>query len=240
MNKLWAPLLAAAALTACAPAAVVMVSPDYNPARVHRVSLAAFSDFPGSPGSGTLAAGTFEKYLLLAGYGLVEQDQALAAAKTESALPGELPGDVDPSQVQAEGKQLGVDALALGALTDYTGPRDHTVMVDMPQEQTDPIYGQVSTVQRSGDTRTRTTTAVVTGYATTTTDQIVQETETIPAHVAMTVRLVDASNGELLWSVSSSASGDDIAAATEAAAASAMQAVAKSLKKIPSAAAKKP
>jgi hypothetical protein len=240
MNKLRAAsagvfVLIAGALTACAPAAVVVVSRDYDLARVQRVSLAAFADFPGAPGSGALAASTFEKYLLTAGYRLVDRAQAEAALQQNAAnsLPGELPGDVDPSQIQAQGKLLGVDALALGTLTDYTGSRDQTVMVDIPQEQTDPIYGQVTTVQGRRDDRTVTTQNVVTGYATTTTDQVVPETETVPAHAAMTVRLVDASTGELLWSVSSSASGDDLASATESASSSAMQAVAKRLKSLP-------
>jgi hypothetical protein len=43
---------------------------------------------------------------------------------------------------------------------------------------------------------------------------------------------LDAKTNELLWSVSSSASGDDLAGATEAASASAMQAVVKKLKAI--------
>ena len=97
------------------------------------------------------------------------------------------------------------DALAIGALTDYTGARDETVMVDVPREQSDPVYGQVVTTQRSGDARVRTTQNVVTGYVLTQTS-------------------------ELLWSVSASASGDDLAAAAEAASSAAMQAVTKRLK----------
>ena len=122
------------------------------------------------------------------------------------------------------------DAFAIGTLTAYAGARDETVMVDIPQSQTDPIYGQIVTTQRSGDTRVRTTQNVVTGYAVTQTSQVVPETQTVPAHVAMNVRLVDAKTNELLWSVSSSASGDDLAAAAEAASAAAMQAVTKRLK----------
>jgi hypothetical protein len=124
------------------------------------------------------------------------------------------------------------DAIAIGALTAYTGSSDQTVMVDIPQEQSDPVYGTVTTTQRLGGTRVTSTQNVVTGYATTETDQVVPETETTPAHVAMNVRLVDAKTNELLWSVSSSASGDDLAGATEAASASAMQALVKRLKTI--------
>jgi hypothetical protein len=83
-----------------------------------------------------------------------------------------------------------------------------------------------------GGTRVTSTQNVVTGYATTETDQIVPETQTVSAHVALNVRLVDAKTNELLWSVSASASGDDLAGATETASARAMQAVAKQLKKV--------
>ena len=76
----------------------------------------------------------------------------------------------------------------------------------------------------------RSTQDVVTGYAITQTSQIVPETQTVPAHVAMNVRLVDAKTNELLWSISASASGDDLASATEDASASAMQGLLKKLK----------
>ena len=191
-------VLAAAGLSACAPKAVVVISASYDSARIKAVAVTSFADFPGAAGSGDVAANTFEKYLLKAGYRVVDAAQA--------------------------------DALAIGALTDYTGARDETVMVDIPQEQSDPVYGQVVTTQRSGDTRVTTTQNVVTGYVVTQTSQVVPETQTVPANVAMNVRLVDAKTNELLWSVSASASDDDLASAAEAASASAMQAVLKQLK----------
>jgi hypothetical protein len=193
-------LLAAAALAACAPKAVVVVSASYDPARVKAVAVTSFADFPGAAGSGDAAANTFEKYLLQAGYRVVDASQA--------------------------------DALAVGALTGYAGARDETVMVDIPQSQSDPIYGQIVTTQRSGDTRVRTIQNVVTGYAVTQTSQVVPETQTVPASAAMNVRLIDAKTNELLWSVSSSGSGDDLAAALEAASSSAIAAVTKRLKRI--------
>ena len=93
-----------------------------------------------------------------------------------------------------------------------------------------PRASSAVTTQRSGDTRVITTQNVVTGYAVTQTSRVVPETLTVPAHAALNVRLVDAKTSELLWSVSASASGDDLAAATEAASAAAMQAVLKRLK----------
>lgn len=193
-----AVLLLVAACAACAPNAVVVVSSGYPKAKVKAVAVTSFSDYPGAEGSGDVAANTFEKYLLQAGYRVVGPDQA--------------------------------DALAVGAVTGYEGARDETVMVDVPQSQSDPIYGQVVTTQRRGDTRVRTVQNVVTGYAVTQTSQIVPETQTVPARVALNVRLLDAKTNELLWSVSSSGTGDDPAAATEEASAAAMKAVLKKIK----------
>lgn len=191
-------LLSAAGLAACAPNAVVVVSPSYSAAKVKAVAVTSFSNFPGAAGSGDVAANTFEKYLLEAGYRVVAPDQA--------------------------------DALTVGAVTGYTGARDETVMVDVPQSQSDPIYGQVITIQRSGDTRVRTVQNVVTGYAITQTSQIVPETQTVPATVALNVRLLDAKTNELLWSVSSAGTGDDFAAATESASDAAIKALLRKIK----------
>ena len=191
-------LAAAAALAACDPGAVVVVSPGYRAAGLKSVAVTSFTDYPGAAGSGDVAANSFEMYLLQAGFRVVDASRA--------------------------------DALAAGAVTGYQGARDETVMVDVPQSQSDPIYGQVVTTQRSGDTRVRTVQNVVTGYAITQTSQIVPETQAVPARVALNVRLLDAKTSELLWSVSSSGTGDDAAAATEEASAAAMKALLKKIK----------
>jgi hypothetical protein len=223
------PALAlAAGLAACATPAVVFLSPDYDARRVQRVAVADFDDYPGAPGSGEIAAGAFEKYLLWAGYGLIERRQARQLLQEQSIS---LPGDVDPSVIKQAGQILGVDALAFGGLTDFSSAQEQTTMVDMPQEQVDPVYGQVETVQRSGGAVVKTVQSVVTGYSTTETDQMVPETETVPAHAGLSVRLVDAQSGEVLWSGSAASDGVDPTAATEQASALLMQALVKQLKK---------
>lgn len=216
----------AAALGGCATPAVVLVSADYPAANVKRVALVGFDDFSGVAGSGEIASSAFEKYLLLPGYALVERRQIDAILK-EHGL--EMAGVVDASQVKGMGQELGVDAVVIGTVTDFTGAGEQTVMMDVPQEQSDPIYGQVTTSQRSGGTRVTTTQSVVTGYATTQSDVVVPETEFVPAHVGLSARLVDVESGEVLWSVSASSDGDSLSAAVEAASAKAMRAVAKRL-----------
>lgn len=220
--------LLAGGLSACAPRAVVVVSGAYEPARIQRVALTALADYSGAAGSGAIASDTLEKYLLGTGYRLVERRQAEQILREHNFS---LSGVVDQSQIKEIGRLLGVDALVLGSVTDYTSSRDHTVLVDMPLEQTDPIYSQVVTTKREGDARVRTTENVVTGYAVTRTSQVLPLTQTLPAQVALAVRLVDVQTGEVLWSASSSADGSTLTLALEDASSSAMKEVTKQLKK---------
>ncbi len=230
MNSVKRFLLPALAgiVCACSTPAVVMISPAYDPAQIKRVALISFKDFPGSAGSGGLASDTFEKYLLWGGYGLVERRQVEQLLSEQSLQATDA---IDPATIKNMGKILGVDALALGSLTDYTSSREQTVMVDEPQEQSDPIYGSVTTVSHAQGERIESTQQVVTGYATTQTDTIVPETQTLPAHVAMSVRLVSVETGEILWEGSADSDGADLNAAAEQASAKIMQAVVAKLKK---------
>lgn len=57
---------------------------------------------------------------------------------------------------------------------------------------TNPIYVQVVTVQKNRGARVMPIQNVVTGYSTTRTSAVVPLTMTLPAHVGLSVRLVDA------------------------------------------------
>ncbi len=224
-------VLGVAALAACAtPAAVVFVSHGHDASRVRRVAVLNIGDYLGVAGSGEIAASSFEKYLMWAGYNLVERRQVSQILKEQSL---DVSGSIDVSTIRSIGRILGVDALALGNLTDFSNTREHTVIVDVPQEQMDPIYGQVVTTQHTGDTQTTVTTIqnVVTGYNYSQTYRLVPELQTFPAHVGLSVRLVDVQTGEVLWSASASSDGVDITSATEQSSSKIMQAVVKELKK---------
>jgi hypothetical protein len=220
--------LVGAAFLGCSSPAVVFIASDYNPSHVRRVALLNIADYPDAPGSGEIAASTFEKYLLPAGYSLIERRQVAEILQEQSL---NLSGAIDPAAIKSIGKILGVDAVILGNLTEFSNVREQTVMVDIPQEQSDPIYGQTVTVQRNGDSVVKTVQPVITGYNYTQTDQAVPETETLPAHVGMSVRLVDVQTGEVLWISSASSDGVDLTAATEQASSKIMQAVIKQIKK---------
>ncbi|MCX5788544.1 MAG: hypothetical protein NTX64_08615 [Elusimicrobia bacterium] len=215
-------------LSACAAPAVVLMSPAYDASRVQRVALISFTDYPGMPGSGDVAAGTFDKYLLLGNYSLVERQQVSDILKEKSF---QVSGAVNPATAHKLGPLLGVDALVFGPVTDFSSSRAHPVLVNIPQEHSEPIYGQVETVQKTGQTTIRTVQDVVTGYSYSQSSQIVPETQTVPAHVGMSVRLVSVDTGEVLWSASGSGSADDLGQAAEEASSQIMQAVAKRLKK---------
>jgi hypothetical protein len=223
-----ASLLLLAALTGCATPAVLVISPAYDGTKVKRVTLVGFTDYPGAPGSGEIVSSTFEKHLLSVGYRLIARGPNMGTLQGDFSTPGGVTQD----ELTTAGHALGVDALVFGTLSDYTNPTDQTVMVDMPVEQMDPVYGHVTTTERKGDTRVRSDRDVVTGYATTTTMTSVPQEQTTPAHVAFTAELMDADGGELLWSVSTAGTGDDLGAAAEDASQKAVKALAAQLKKL--------
>lgn len=222
------PLLLSTALAGCATPAMVFVSRNYKPNQVHRVALMGFEDYPGTSGSGEVVASTFEKYLLLGDYSLVERRQVKGIIKEQSL---QLSGAVSPATIRKLGQLLGVDALVFGNVTDFRNMREHTVMVDISQEHSTPVYGKVVTTQKSGDTTIKTVQNIVTGYDYYETNQIVPEVQTVPAHVGISVRLVDVQSGEVLWSASASSDSSDLSGATEEASSKIMEAVTKQLKK---------
>jgi hypothetical protein len=225
-------LFAALLLSGCATVqpAFVVVSPHYESARIQKVALIGITDYQGMAGSGESAASIFEKYLLLGGYSLVERRQVSEVLKEQSLQAN---GTYDQATLKKLGQILGVSGLVFGSLTDFSGPRAETVMVDIPQSQSNPIYGQVETIQRQGDTLVKTTQNVVTDYNYTWTSQIVPQTQRVPAHAGLTTRLVDVSNGEVLWSGSASSEGNYLSDAMERASSKMMEAIAKQIYKNP-------
>jgi hypothetical protein len=193
--RLWVFSLALAAFWGCATPAVVFISPDYNASQIKRVSVQGFTDAPAQQGSGSMVADVFEKYLLNLHYEII-----------------------DPNQTP-------VDAVITGSISELTDTSEQTVMVDVPQEETEPVYQEVAVQGRRGGIRT---VSEQTGSQTIETDQSVPETETLPARVGLNVRMVSV-KGELLWSGSGSADGMDISSAAEAAASKIIDALQKDL-----------
>jgi len=207
-----APLLLCAA---CAAPATIFVSPQYNPASIHTVAVLGFTDYPGASGSGQMVSQIFEPYLLPLGYNLIERQQVQSVLQEQSF---DLSGAVDMATAQQVGKLLGADALVMGSLTYFTDTNQQTVMVDMPQEHARPIFGP------TGKGRVG-----IVGMNTWQTNNIVPQTETTPAEVGISVRMVSVATGEVLWTGTVSSTGSDLASAAQDASQSLAQALAKKL-----------
>ena len=120
------------------------------------------------------------------------------------------------------------DAEITGTLSELNNTSEQTVMVDIPQEEIVPVYQNVTIQGRHGGLRTITE---QTGTQTVMTNQSVPETETLPARVGLSARMVSVKNGQLLWSGSGSADGMDISSAAEAAASKVTEALQKDIVK---------
>jgi hypothetical protein len=225
--RAWRPwALGLAALgAACATPALVFVSPDYGSNPIARVAVLDFSDYPGQAGSGAIASDVFEQFLLPLGYNLVERKEVDQILKEQSF---QASSSVDPATAQSMGKILGVDALVVGSVTDFAQASEQTVMVDDPQEVQQPIYGQAP-AGRNGWGGGQT---VVTGYTTTEVDQQIQETETLPAEIGLSVRMVGVKSGTVLWTASASCDGANVSDAAQSAAESIASGLQDQLKKL--------
>lgn len=223
MNKAMALSVSLAIFAAgCATPAEVIVSSDYSAQHVKRVALVDFTDFPQMVGSGDIAAGIFEKYLLQAGYQSVDRNQVQAVMREQNL---QIYDNSDSQTLAKLAKALNVDALAFGQVNDYSDSQEQTVVESVPVEQSDPIFGKNVEITRANGAEMKSVQDVVTGYSTTESEQTVQDTETTPAHVALSVRLVSGNDGEVLWSASSSSSALHLTDATELASSKLMKAV---------------
>ncbi len=234
MNKIIKlfPILLLLLFMRCAttPPSSVMISPHYNATQIQHVALIGFTDYPGMIGSGEITASIFEKYLFLTGYRLVERRQVSEILKEQAF---QTSGTLNKATLQKLGHILGVNALVFGSIDDFNNPREQTVMVSIPQQHSSPIYGQVETIHKNGDTIVKTTQNVVTGYNYSYSSQMVPQEQTVPAHVGISVRLVDVETGEVLWSASGSGNGSFLNEATENASSQVMEAIKKQLSKSP-------
>lgn len=212
-----------ACVSGCATPAVVFVSPDYGAQHIQRVTVLGFADFSGRAGSGAMISDVFEKYLFNLHYEIVDPAQAQQALQQQNV---DLSEGLSPAALSALSKTLHVDAVITGSISELTDTSEQTVMVDIPQEQTEPVYQDVVVQGRHGGLRTVTE---QTGTQTITTDQSVPETETLPARVGLSARMVGVKNSELLWSGSGSADGMTISSAAEAAASKIVAALQKNL-----------
>lgn len=217
-------------LSACAAPALVFLNSHYGAADVHRVAIIDFQDYPGMAGSGRLVQRIFEKYLFENGYNMVDSRQVAAVMEQLSIQPGD---NLNPDTMRVLALKLGVDAFVFGEVTDFTDASSQTVVEDMMLEQDTPIYTNVNTYQRvPGGGMVATSQSIQTGTEISTVDQPVKQTEVVDAHVGLSVRMVDARTGEVLWSASDSEDGSHLNDASESASAQISKALHASIKKL--------
>lgn len=194
------PLLAALLLAACGTASVAVKS-GFDFAKVRRVAVVGFSDYPRQAGSGEILSGAFEQELLAAGYSLVERAQVDALLR-EKRLSAE-----DPKAAKKIGQLLGVDALLFGRITDFREAREHLTDAEVVDTYQDPIVvRKTKTTVNSDGTQNKTETTDITGYRTRRVVRREPRTVTQYGRLGVSARLVYVSTGEVLWSGSDAAS----------------------------------
>ncbi len=99
-------------VSSCAVDSVV-VKPGYDFQRIRRVAVLEFRDSAYYPNSGSMVSQLFVKYLLKAGYDVVEREE-LQSILREHQLSVE--GVLNRSQVKEFGKLSGVDAFIAGTI----------------------------------------------------------------------------------------------------------------------------
>ncbi|MFA6031028.1 MAG: CsgG/HfaB family protein [Elusimicrobiota bacterium] len=177
-------------LAACA-GPDVSFSPRFRDARVRRVALAGFE----GPGGGA-AADFLAHELLKAGADVVERGR-LEAVLAEQRLGAS--GALDPATVRKAGRILGVDAVLVGSVTQYSPPQSYYVM----NSSSAAFIGQPVVAMGSGVYFTQ-----APAYGPSNANII-----TSAALVGLTARLVEVETGSILWSARQSWEGFDIDAA---------------------------
>ncbi len=203
-------LLAASALlvAGCAAPAVVFLNPRYLSSGIQRVAVLDFGDFPGMAGSGKMASQVFGNYLVAESYSVVDPAQVSLAMQQMGLRPG---AGMDPAALRALASRLGVDAVVQGQVTDFTDAGTQSVVEDVTLEQDTPVYNSVAVTHQLPNGATVSSqenyqSGMGVGYV----QQPVQTTQATPAHVGLSVRMVDVHNGEVLWSATDSEYGSHL------------------------------
>ncbi len=183
-------------LTGCA-GPIVSINQNYNFDKIKRVAVLGFEDFPQNEGSGKLVSGAFEKALLQSSVMLVERRQVEAILKEQKL---DVTGAMDAASPESLGKLLNVDALVLGTLTVYSPEKRGVMLVDIQEDQSEPIFKRQSFTRKRGtDTWVTTEREVIQGYNRRSKTYQMPQTYTLEAEVGASVRMVDVKTGEILW-----------------------------------------
>lgn len=169
----------------------VNFSRNYDFSQLNRVGV---SRFEGQ--GGAAAADLLSHSLLGAGADVVERSR-LEAVLVEQRLSNS--GIVSPDTARALGRILGVDAIFIGSVLEYSSPESYLVM----GEGSGFAFRSVSSLGRQGRTFSSAPASAAPGASILTSS----------AHVALTARLVDVETGAIIWSAHQSYEGFDLQSA---------------------------
>ena len=99
----------------------VAVKKDYDFKKIKRVAVLDFQDAAGYYNSGSTVSGMFTKYILKAGFSVVERDQLQSILKEHQLF---MDGVINPDQVKEFGRLSGVDALIAGSVSELIPERN--------------------------------------------------------------------------------------------------------------------
>ncbi|MDD5657655.1 MAG: CsgG/HfaB family protein [Elusimicrobia bacterium] len=204
--------LAAALWCGCAARPIVAVKPGFDFARLGRVALLDFQNYDDRGGSGALVSRALEPYLLGAGYKLVERSQ-MQKLLQERALGQALGANAEAAE--SVGRLLGVEAMVMGGVTEFVSERSETYLQTTQNVSYDPVYRTVEGQDRQGRAVTR---QEISHYDVVTTNEQIPVTYNVPAKIGFSARLVDVATGDVLWTGSVTAQGDNLTEAADSAA----------------------
>lgn len=99
-------------LVSCASNTVVM-KPGYDFSKIKRIAVIEFRNSAYYPNSGSMVSQLFAKYMLKAGYNVIERDELEALLRERQLSTANL---LEPSTVLNYGKLLGIDAIVTGSI----------------------------------------------------------------------------------------------------------------------------
>lgn len=203
-----APWILAVASAACAHKSAF--NRHYDMRSVRRVGVVAFE----APDGVLLGAeDLFAKHLLHHGYNVVER-RTIAALLDEQRLG--LSGLYSPKTAKRVGRILGVDALLLGSVSEFSPGRREVVMARSHYTYHHPV---VSYRSRPGPDGSLVTVAEQVGANVMQESRDYAQVVSLEAKVGLVVRLVDVETGEILWVGSARREAGDAVGAAESAAA---------------------
>jgi len=180
-------------LAACAgPQVAVNRKADFS--KIHRIAVTSFSG-----GGGEAAADTLAQDLLFRGADVVERNR-LDSVLRERNLSAE--GILDPATIKQVGKILGVDALIVGTVTNYSPGQSYLV-----------YSGGAGTIIGATVTPIQGRTVYSQGPAVGVPGS---DVVTSAASVGLVARMVDVETGSILWSARMTYEGFDIDSAMSA------------------------